>query len=36
MLAYQDSGFSVGTGARIETDDRAAVEWLLRCCARPL
>jgi hypothetical protein len=35
MLAYQRSGFSVDAGVRIEADDRAALERLLRYCARP-
>ena len=35
MLAYQHSGFSVDAGVRIEADDRAALERLLRYCARP-
>jgi len=35
MLAYQHSGFSVGAGVCIEADDRAALERLLRYCARP-
>ena len=35
MLAYQHSGFSVDTGVCIEAHDRAALERLLRYCARP-
>jgi len=35
MLAYQHSGFSVDAGVRIESHDRAALERLLRYCARP-
>ena len=35
MLAYQHSGFSVDAGVLIEADDRAALERLLRYCARP-
>ena len=35
MLAYQHSGFSVDAGVRIEAHDRAALERLLRYCARP-
>ncbi len=35
MLAYQHGGFSVDAGLRIEADDRAALERLLRYCARP-
>ena len=35
MLAYQHSGFSVDAGVCIEADDRAALERLLRSCARP-
>jgi hypothetical protein len=35
LLAYQHSGFSVDAGVRIEADDRAALERLLRYCARP-
>jgi len=35
MLAYQHSGFSVDAGVCIEADDRAALERLLRYCARP-
>jgi hypothetical protein len=35
MLAYQHSGFSVDAGVRIEADDRAALERLLRYCAHP-
>ena len=35
MLAYQHSGFSVDAGVCIETHDRAALERLLRYCARP-
>ena len=34
MLAYQHSGFSVDAGACIEAPDRAALERLLRYCAR--
>jgi hypothetical protein len=32
---YQHSGFSVDAGVLIEADDRAALERLLRYCARP-
>jgi hypothetical protein len=35
MLGYQHSGFSVDAGVRIEAHDRAALERLLRYCARP-
>jgi len=35
MLAYKHSGFSVNAGVRIEAHDRAALERLLRYCARP-
>ena len=35
MLAYKHSGFSVDAGACIEAHDRAALERLLRTCARP-
>jgi hypothetical protein len=35
MMAYQYSGFSVDAGVCIEADDRAALERLLRYCARP-
>jgi hypothetical protein len=35
MLAYQHSGFSVNAGVCIEAHDRAALERLLRYCARP-
>ena len=35
MLAYQHSGFSVATGVYIEAHGRAALERLLRYCARP-
>jgi hypothetical protein len=35
MLAYQHSGFSVDAGVLIEAHDRAAMERLLRYCARP-
>jgi len=35
MLGYQHSGFSVDAGVLIEADDRAALERLLRYCARP-
>ena len=35
MLAYQHSGFSVDAGVLIESHDRAALERLLRYCARP-
>ena len=35
MLAYQHSGFSVDAGVCIEAADRAALERLLRYCARP-
>ena len=34
MLPYQHSGFSVDAGVRIEAHDRAALERLLRYCAR--
>ena len=34
MLAYQHSGFSVHAGVCTEADDRAALERLLRYCAR--
>jgi hypothetical protein len=36
MLAYEHSGFSVDAGVCIEAHDRAALERLLRYCARPL
>lgn len=35
MLAYQHSGFSVDAGVCIEAHDHAALERLLRYCARP-
>jgi hypothetical protein len=35
MLAYQHSEFSVDAGVCIEAHDRAALERLLRYCARP-
>ena len=35
MLGYQHSGFSVDAGVCIEAHDRAALEHLLRYCARP-
>ena len=35
MLGYQHSGFSVDADVLIEADDRAALERLLRYCARP-
>jgi Putative transposase len=35
VLAYQHSGFSVDAGVRIEGHDRAALQRLLRHCARP-
>ncbi len=35
MLGYRHSGFSVDTSVRIEADDRAGLERLLRYCARP-
>ena len=35
MLSYQHSGFSVDTGVCIQAHDRAALERLLRYCARP-
>jgi hypothetical protein len=35
MLAYKHSGFSVDAGVCIEAQDRAALERLLRYCARP-
>ncbi len=31
MLGYRHSGFSVDTSVRIEADDRAGLERLLRC-----
>lgn len=34
-MAYQDSGYSVDASARIESEDRAGLERLLRYCARP-
>jgi hypothetical protein len=34
MLGYQHSGFSVDAGVCIEAQDRAALERLLRYCAR--
>ncbi len=34
MLAYQHSGFSVDARVRIEAHDRAALDRLLRYCAR--
>lgn len=34
MRAYQHSGFSVDAGVCIEAHGRAALERLLRCCAR--
>lgn len=33
MLAYKHSGFSVDAGVCIESQDRAGLERLLRCCA---
>jgi len=36
MLAYQHSSFSVNASVYIEAHDRAALERLLRYCARPL
>ena len=35
MLAYQHSGFSVDAGVCIQAHNRAALERLLRYCARP-
>ncbi len=35
MLTYQHSGFSLDAGVCIEAHDRAALERLLRYCARP-
>jgi hypothetical protein len=35
MLGYQHSGFSVDAGVCIDAHDRAALERLLRYCARP-
>ena len=35
MLGYRHSSFSVDAGLFIEADDRAALERLLRYCARP-
>ena len=35
MLGYKHSGFSVDAGVCIEAHDRAALERLLRYCARP-
>jgi len=35
MLGYQHSGFSVDAGVCIQAHDRAALERLLRYCARP-
>ena len=35
MLGYQQSGFSVDAGVCIQAHDRAALERLLRYCARP-
>jgi len=35
MLAYKHSGFSVDAGVCIQAHDRAALERLLRYCARP-
>ena len=35
MLAYRHSGFSVDAGVYIQAHDRAALERLLRYCARP-
>ena len=35
MLGYRHSGFSVDAGVCIEANDRAALERLLRYCARP-
>ena len=34
LLAYRHSGFSVASSVRIEADDRAGLERLLRYCAR--
>lgn len=35
MLAYKHGGFSVDTSVRIEANDRAGLQRLLRYCARP-
>jgi Putative transposase len=35
MLAYQHSGFSLNAGVCIQAHDRAALQRLLRYCARP-
>jgi hypothetical protein len=35
MLGYKHSGFSVDTGVCIAAQDRAGLERLLHCCARP-
>ena len=35
MLGYQHSGFSVDAGVCIQAHERAALERLLRYCARP-
>lgn len=35
ILAYRHSGFSVDTSVCIAAHDRAGLERLLRCCARP-
>ena len=35
MLAFKHSGFSVNAGVRIQAQDRAGLERLLRYCARP-
>jgi hypothetical protein len=35
MRSYKHSGFSVDAGVCIEANDRAALERLLRYCARP-
>ncbi len=35
MLVFKHSGFSVNAGVRIEAQDRAGLEWLLRYCSRP-
>jgi hypothetical protein len=35
MLGYQHSGFSVDASVCLEAHDRAALERLLRYCARP-
>jgi hypothetical protein len=35
MLTYRHSGFSVDASVCMAAHDRAALEWLLRYCARP-